>query len=114
MISVEFRQEKTGSSVAVVTVGDPATIPLVGDMVFVPDAETPWVYAYLRVMGRQFFYDQLGALTMVSLACECGPAEHAPEPAFQTPFQDSSRKSSIAARAATDDPDETAWLPGRE
>ena len=88
MISIEYRQDRTGSPVALMPVGDPGTIPHVGDVVFVPDSETPWVYAYLRVIGRQFFYDQHGALTMVSLTCESGP-EHAPEARFQTTFAES-------------------------
>jgi hypothetical protein len=114
MISIEFRQEKTGSPVALVPTGDPATIPSVGDLVFVPDSEAPWIYAYFQVLRRQFFYDQQGALTMVSLTCEAGPAEHSPGATVPGPVLASQSGRSSTPTTAPHDPDDTGVLPGPE
>ena len=70
MPQLEFCQENNGPKIASVHAGDPAVIPSVQDLVYVPDGDDPRTYIYVRVSGRQFYYDQQGHLTIVKLFCE--------------------------------------------
>jgi hypothetical protein len=70
MTQLEFWQEKTDRVFAQITVRDEAAIPNVGDHVYVPDAHDSGVYAYAKVVCRQFYYSQAGDLTMIRLSCE--------------------------------------------
>jgi hypothetical protein len=67
---IDFCQEKSGALVAHAQIGEPSEIPCVGDLVYAPCSEDSGVYAYLRVSGRQFYYDQQGHLSTVRLTCE--------------------------------------------
>jgi hypothetical protein len=70
MPQLEFCRETDGPKIASVHAGDPGVIPSVHDLVYVPDGEDPRAYVYVRVSGRQFYYDQQGHLTMIRLSCE--------------------------------------------
>lgn len=70
MPQLEFCREKDGPKIASVHAGDPAVIPGVWDLVYVPDDDDPRVYVHLRVSSRQFYYDQQGHVAMVRLICE--------------------------------------------
>jgi hypothetical protein len=67
---IDFCRAKSGALVAHAQVGEPSEIPWVGDLVYAPCSEDSGVYAYLRVSGRQFYYDQQGRLSMVRMTCE--------------------------------------------
>jgi hypothetical protein len=67
---LEFRQVIGGPRLTTIPTTDAVTIPEVGDIVFVPEAEDPGVYAQVRIKDRHFYYDQRGQLTVVCLACE--------------------------------------------
>jgi hypothetical protein len=73
MMRIDFCQEKSGILIAHAQVGEQAAIPCVGDLVYAPRSADSGVYAYLRVSGRQFYYDQQGNLTTIRLTCEDEP-----------------------------------------
>jgi hypothetical protein len=70
MTQVEFWQEKADRVFANIQVGDQGTIPIVGDLVYVPDEIDSGVYVYVKVICRRFYYSQQGDLTMIRLSCE--------------------------------------------
>ena len=70
MTQLEFWQEKSDRVFAHITVRDQTAIPNVGDHVYVPDSKDSGVYAYAKVVCRQFYYSQAGDLTMIRLSCE--------------------------------------------
>ena len=70
MTQVEFSEETSKRVIANIQAGDPAVIPSAGDLVYVPSVDDSRVYAYVKIVSREFFYDQHGHLTMVKLACE--------------------------------------------
>jgi hypothetical protein len=70
MSQLEFWNEKADRVVANIPVRDQATVPSVGDLVYVPDEKDSGVYAFVKVVSRRFYYSQVGELTMIRLACE--------------------------------------------
>lgn len=70
MIQLEFWQEKADRVFARITARDQTSIPNVGDHVYVPDSNDSGVYAYVKVVCRQYYYSQAGDLTMIRLSCE--------------------------------------------
>jgi hypothetical protein len=70
MTQLEFWHEQADRVVANITVRDQWAVPSVGDLVYVPDEKDSGVYAYIKVLGRRFYYSQSGELTMIRLACE--------------------------------------------
>jgi hypothetical protein len=70
MTQLEFWQEKAGRAIATVPAGDPAVVPAVGDVVYIPDANDSGIYAFVEVRGRRFYYSQQGELTVIRLSCE--------------------------------------------
>jgi hypothetical protein len=70
MTQLEFCQEKSDHVFAHITARDQTAIPTVGDHVYVPDSKNTGVYAYAKVVSRQFYYSQAGDLTMIRLSCE--------------------------------------------
>ena len=67
MIELDFWDERRGVTIARVSARDPATIPTVGDGVYIPDAEQSGVYVHLKVTSRHFYYSQNGDLVTVRL-----------------------------------------------
>jgi hypothetical protein len=70
MTQLEFWNEQADRVIANIPVRDSGTVPLPGDLVYVPDEKDSGVYAYVKVMCRRFYYSQTGELTMIRLACE--------------------------------------------
>ncbi len=70
MTQLEFWHEQADRVVATITVRDQCAVPSVDDLVYVPDEKDSGVYAYVKVLGRRFYYSQSGELTMIRLACE--------------------------------------------
>jgi len=70
MTQLEFWQEKGDRVFARLTARDQNAVPNVGDHVYVPDSTDSGVYAYAKVVYRQFYYSQAGDLTMIRLSCE--------------------------------------------
>jgi hypothetical protein len=70
MIELDYWDERRGATIARVTVRDPATIPLGGDTVYIPDAEQAGIYVHCRVTSRQFYYSQEGEVVTIRLHCE--------------------------------------------
>ncbi len=70
MTQLEFWQEKGDRVFARLSVRDQSAVPGVGDHVYVPDSKESGVYAYAKVVGRQFYYSQAGDLTMIRLSCD--------------------------------------------
>jgi hypothetical protein len=64
-----FRRQESGRLIAKVQDEDLARIPATDDSVYAPSAEEAGAYLHLRVVGREFYYDQQGALALVSLEC---------------------------------------------
>ncbi len=44
-------------------------MPVAGDRVYSSSAEEAGVYAEFRVVGRESYFDQQGALALVNLTC---------------------------------------------
>jgi hypothetical protein len=63
------RRQETGRLIAQVRAEDSGHIPTVEDHIYAPNAEDAGEYAYLRVTGREFYYDQQGNLALVNLEC---------------------------------------------
>ncbi len=63
------RRQETGRLIAQVQAVDPGLIPAVEDRIYAPTAEDAGAYVHLRVVGREFFYDQQGDLALVHLEC---------------------------------------------
>jgi hypothetical protein len=70
MTQLEFWQEKAGRAIATLPARDIAAIPVVGDLVYIPDASDSGVYAYVQVRSRRFYYSQQGELTVIRLSCD--------------------------------------------
>jgi hypothetical protein len=67
MTQLEFCSEHNATAIARAQASEPATIPTVGDRAHVPrEKDNP---IYLQVAGRDFYYDEHGALSTVRLSC---------------------------------------------
>jgi hypothetical protein len=70
MTQLEFCRDYDERPIARIEDGEPAIIPSIGDRVYVPDEQDSRVYLHIKVVGRQFYYDQQGHLATVRLSCE--------------------------------------------
>jgi hypothetical protein len=70
MTQLEFWHEQADRVFANISLREQATVPSVGDLVYVPDEKDSGIYAYVKVVCRRFYYSQTGELTMIRLACE--------------------------------------------
>ncbi len=73
MIELDYWDERRGATIARVSARDPASIPVVGDTVYIPDAEQAGIYVHLRVASRHFYYSQEGAVVTIRLHGEIIP-----------------------------------------
>jgi hypothetical protein len=69
MLLLHCRRQETARLIAQIQAEDSGLIPTVEDRIYAPTAEDAGVYAYLRVVGREFYYDQQGDLALVELEC---------------------------------------------
>ncbi len=69
MTQLEFWDEQTDRVFANIAVREQCAVPVVGDLVYIPDEKDSGVYAYVKVLCRRFYYSQAGELTMIRLAC---------------------------------------------
>jgi hypothetical protein len=53
---------------------DATRIPLAEDSVYAPSAQDAGVYSHLRVVRREYYYDQRGGLVLVNVVCTEDPA----------------------------------------
>ena len=81
MIQLNFRRQDTGRLIARVEADDTRIVPVTDDHIYVPSAEEPGVYRHCHVVGRDFFYNQAGLLTVINLVC----VELASQPAVVPP-----------------------------
>ncbi len=70
MIELDYWDERRGATIARVSARDPATIPVAGDIVYIPEEEQSGVYVHLKVSSRFFYYSQEGAIVTIRLHCE--------------------------------------------
>jgi hypothetical protein len=70
MVELDFWDERRAITVAQVPARDAATVPVAGDVVYIPDGDQSGIYLHLRVSARQFYYGQDGELVKVRLLCE--------------------------------------------
>ncbi len=70
MVELDFWDDRRGATIARVPARDPAALPGVGDVIYIPDADQSGVYLNIRVNSRQFYYSQDGELVTIRLVCE--------------------------------------------
>jgi hypothetical protein len=70
MVELDFWDEQRAATLARFPAPDAATIPIAGDVVYIPDGNESGIYLNVRVNSRQFYYSQGGALVKVRLLCE--------------------------------------------
>jgi hypothetical protein len=74
-----FRHQETARLIAEVESEQAVVIPVAEDRIYAPSADNPGVYAQFRIAGREFFFDQQGALALINLECvELSPPAVAP------------------------------------
>ena len=78
MTLLEFCSEHDATAIARAQASEPATIPTVGDRAYVPGEEDEPVH--VQVAGRDFYYDEHGALSTVRLSCILLPDDEDPAP----------------------------------
>ena len=64
-----FRRQDSGGLIAEARAQGSSGIPAVDDRIYAPSAADPGVYSHHRVTGREFYYDQRGDLSLVTLEC---------------------------------------------
>jgi hypothetical protein len=70
MVEVDFWDERRGATLARVPARDAATIPVPGDVVYIPDGDQSGVYLHVRAKSRQLYYSQDGELVTIRVLCE--------------------------------------------
>ena len=70
MVELDFWDERRAITLARVPARDAASIPVSGDVVYIPDGDQSGIYLHLRVSSRQFYYGQDGDLVTIRLLCE--------------------------------------------
>ena len=70
MVELDCWDERRAITLARVPARDAATIPVGGDVVYIPDGNQSGVYLHLRVKTRQLYYSQEGELVTIRLLCE--------------------------------------------
>jgi hypothetical protein len=70
MVELDFWDERRAITLARVPARDAATIPVSGDVVYIPDGDQSGVYLHVRVNSRQLYYSQDGELVTIRLLCE--------------------------------------------
>jgi hypothetical protein len=70
MVELDFWDERRSITLSRVPARDAATIPVSGDVVYIPDGDQSGVYLHLRVNSRQLYYSQEGELVTIRLLCE--------------------------------------------
>ena len=70
MVELDFWDERRAITLARVPARDTATIPVPGDVVYIPDGDQSGVYLHVRVNSRQLYYSQDGELVTIRLLCE--------------------------------------------
>jgi hypothetical protein len=70
MVELDFWDERRGVTIARVSAHDPATIPITGDVVYIPDADQSGVYLHIKVTSRHYYYSQEGELVTIRILCD--------------------------------------------
>ena len=70
MVELDFWDERRAITLARIPARDAASIPVAGDVVYIPDGDQSGIYLHLRVSSRQFYYGQDGDLVTIRLLCE--------------------------------------------
>lgn len=70
MVELDFWDERRAATLARIPARDAATIPVAGDVVYIPDGDQSGVYLHLRVSARELYYSQDGALVTIRLVCQ--------------------------------------------
>jgi hypothetical protein len=70
MVELDYWDERRAITLARIPARDAASIPVAGDVVYIPDGDQSGIYLHLRVSSRQFYYGQDGDLVTIRLLCE--------------------------------------------